>query len=307
LSDSILKTTGITKKFGNFRAVDSLNLDVKRGDIYGLVGENGAGKTTLLRMICGLSVPDGGQTELFGETTESGLCFARAKLGCIIETPSFLPYLSASDNLEYYRLQRGLKDQKRIRTALEFVGLANTGKKKFKNFSLGMKQRLGLALAVMSEPELLILDEPINGLDPVGIAEFRELIIKLNTEKKTTILISSHILGELSQIATTFGFMKSGRMIEHVGANELTEKCRASLELKVDDAARAAEIIRQRLSCKDYKIKDAHELLLDEMLDTPELVVKALVENGVLVSGVRQTGMNLEEYYFKLLGGVHHA
>jgi ABC-2 type transport system ATP-binding protein len=307
LSDTIIKTERITKKYGKFCAVDSLDLEVRRGEIYGLVGRNGAGKTTLLKMICGLSVPDAGSVALFGETGGSALNTARIRTGCIVETPGFLPYLSAEDNLEYYRLQRGLKDKKRIAGALEFVGLSDAGRKKYKNFSLGMKQRLGLALAVMNEPELLILDEPINGLDPMGIAEFRELLLKLNSEKKTTILISSHILGELSQIATTFGFMNGGRMVEHLSARELTEKCRASLKLKVNDTGLAGDVLRNKLSCTAFRSENGNELLLDDYLDAPELVVQSLVLNNVMVSGVEQTGMNLEEYFIRLVGGLQHA
>ena len=183
MSDNILKTRNITKKYGKFTAVNDMDIEVKQGEIYGLVGKNGAGKTTLLKMVSGLSLPSSGTLELFGQTSEKDLNRVRSRTGCIIETPSFLPYLSAEKNLEYYRLQRGIVNPRCIRDSLEFVGLADTGKKKFKNFSLGMKQRLGLALAIMSGPDFLILDEPINGLDPMGIAEFREMILKLNHGK----------------------------------------------------------------------------------------------------------------------------
>ncbi|MEE8706483.1 MAG: ATP-binding cassette domain-containing protein, partial [Oscillospiraceae bacterium] len=232
---------------------------------------------------------------------------ARAKTGCMIESPGFLPYLSANDNLEYYRLQRGLKDKSRVQKALKFVGLSGTGTKKFKNFSLGMKQRLGLALAVLDDPELLILDEPINGLDPMGIAEFREMILSLNHEKGTTVLISSHILGELSQIATTFGFMNDGRLIEHISAADLEEKCKMNLKLTVDNTERAAKILQQNLSCNEFQVENEREIHLDAFLDTPEIVVKELVQNDVMVSGVERAGLNLEEYFINLVGGMQHA
>ena len=307
LSENILSTNKISKKFGNFQAVSDLDLELCRGEIYGLIGKNGAGKTTLLKMISGLSNPSGGSLQLLGETTESGFQKARAKTGCMIESPGFLPYLSANDNLEYYRLQRGMKDKSCVQKALKFVGLSGTGTKKFKNFSLGMKQRLGLALAVLDDPELLILDEPINGLDPMGIAEFREMILSLNHEKGTTVLISSHILGELSQIATTFGFMNDGKLIEHISAADLKEKCKMNLKLTVDNTERAAKILEQNLSCNEFQIENEREIHLDAFLDTPEIVVKELVENDVMVSGVERTGLNLEEYFINLVGGMQHV
>lgn len=307
MSDSILKTRGITKKYGRFSAVDSMDIEVNQGEIYGLVGKNGAGKTTLLKMISGLSLPDSGILELFGQTSENGLNRVRAHTGCIIETPGFLPYLSAEKNLEYYRLQRGIINPRCIRESLEFVGLADTGKKKFKSFSLGMKQRLGLALAIMGNPDFLILDEPINGLDPMGMAEFREMIIKLNRERNTTILISSHILGELSQIATTYGFIHNGRLVEHISAAELEEKCKRSLKIKVDDANKAVNILKKELSCTRLQILGDQEVQVEDFMDTPELLVQSLVKSGVMVSGINQSGLNLEEYFIELVGGIHHA
>lgn len=307
MSNTILKTRNITKKYGSFSAVDSMDIEVKQGEIYGLVGKNGAGKTTLLKIISGLSVPSSGELELLGETSQHGLNESRSKTGCIIETPSFFPYLSAERNLEFYRIQKGIYDPRCIKESLAFVGLGDTGKKKFKNFSLGMKQRLGLALAIMGNPDLLILDEPINGLDPMGMAEFREMILKLNREKNTTILISSHILGELSQIATTYGFIHNGRLVEHISSADLEEKCRRSLKIKVDDTKKAVEVLEKQLSCKTARVLDSQEIQLDEFMDTPEILVQALVKNEVMVAGVNQSGLNLEEYFIELIGGTHHA
>lgn len=307
MSENILRTRGITRRFGKFTAVDNMDIEVKKGEIYGLVGKNGAGKTTLLKMISGLSIPDAGTLELFGHTTERELNRARMHTGSIIETPCFLPYLSAENNLEYYRLQRGIVNPRCIRESLKFVGLADTGKKKFKNFSLGMKQRLGLALAIMGEPDLLILDEPINGLDPMGMAEFREMILKLNREKNTTILISSHILGELSQIATTYGFIHNGRLVEHISSADLEEKCKRCLKLKVSDTNKAAEILQGELKCGNFRILNGNEIQVGEFMDTPEIVVQAFVKKDVMVSEVSQTGLNLEEYFIELVGGMQHA
>lgn len=307
MSNTILETRGITKKYGNFSAVDTVDIEILPGEIYGLVGKNGAGKTTLLKMISGLAMPNAGSVTLLGEKSEKGLNRARAHTGCVIETPGFLPYLSAEGNLEYYRQQRGIANPHCIRKSLEFVGLADTGKKKFKNFSLGMKQRLGLALAIMGDPDFLILDEPINGLDPMGMAEFRGMILKLNREKNTTILISSHILGELSQIATTYGFMNGGKLVEHLSAAQLEEKCRRSLKLRVDNTGRAAVVLQNKLNCSRFSVLQNGEIRVDDFLDTPEIVVKALVEDGVMVSEATQAGLNLEEYFIELVGGMDHA
>lgn len=304
MAETVIRTKNISKKYGNFSAVNNLSIEVTEGDIYALVGQNGAGKTTLLKIISGLSPASDGEIEIMGEKSQKGLEQMRTQTGCIIETPGFFPYLSARKNLEYYRIQRGVKDKNRVEDSLRFVGLADTGNKKFKNFSLGMKQRLGLALAVMDEPRVLLLDEPINGLDPMGIKEFREILLKLNKEKKTTILISSHILGELSQLATTYGFIRGGRLIEHISAADLHQKCQNFLKLKVDDTSKAAQVLKSSLSCEKIEIIDGHEIHMTEHMDTPEILVKTLVENGVMVSQVYQSGINLEQYFVGLMGGA---
>ena len=305
MNETVIRTKNIGKMYGKFAAVSDLSIQVERGDIYALVGQNGAGKTTLLKMICGLTPPSGGELELLGQTSAQQLGMARAHMGTMIETPGFFPYLSAKENLEYYRIQRGSKES--VDGALRFVGLDNTGSKKFKNFSLGMKQRLGLALAVMNDPDILVLDEPINGLDPMGIKEFRDIILRLNKEKQTTVLISSHILGELSQIATTYGFINKGRLIEHVSAEELKEKCKSYLRIDVDDAEKASDILKNRLSCENFEKADEHTIHVNEKTDTPEIFVKALVEGGVTVSQVARSGINLEQYFINLIGGNEHA
>ena len=306
-SETIVKTGKITKTYGKFRAVSDLSMEVKRGDIYALVGQNGAGKTTLLKMLAGLSPITSGELEIFSQTSERGLEWARAHTGSMIETPAFFPYLSARGNLEYYCIQRGIKDAGRIEETLNFVGLSGVGNKKFKNFSLGMKQRLGLALAVIGKPQVLFLDEPINGLDPMGIAEFRELILKLNREREVTVVISSHILGELSQIATIYGFINKGELVEHISSADLKEKCRSCLKLDVDDVAKAVSVLKSTLSCKKMEIAGENSLLVDEMLDTPEILVKALVENGVMVSQAYRSGITLEKYFIDLIGGKQDA
>ena len=306
MRETVIQTKNIVKRYGKFSAVDDISINVERGDIYALVGQNGAGKTTLLKLICGLTPPSGGKIELLGRSSPAQLGKARSHMGTMIETPGFFPYLSAKENLEYYRIQRGGKVKAKVEDALEFVGLDKTGGKKFKSFSLGMKQRLGLALAIMDDPELLILDEPINGLDPMGIKEFRDVILKLNREKKTTVLISSHILGELSQIATTYGFIGRGRLLERDTAEELKEKCRSSLRIDVDNAELASDILKSQVGCENFHVS-GNTLQIDEKSDSPELFVKALVEGGVMVSQVFRSGISLEQYFIKLIGGIEHA
>ncbi|AFS79704.1 bacitracin ABC transporter ATP-binding protein [Gottschalkia acidurici 9a] len=307
MADTILRTKNLTKKYHSQFAVNNVNIEVRQGDIYGLVGKNGAGKTTLIRMITGLTIPTNGEIELFRETSEKGLNKSRVRTGSMVETPSFFPYLSARKNLEYYRIQKGIVEKDCVEEVIKITGLEDAGNKKFKNFSLGMKQRLGIAFAIMGNPDLLILDEPVNGLDPTGIVELRELLIKLNREKNTTIIISSHILGELSQLATIYGFIDKGKIVEQISAEELEEKCRVCLSIKVDDTTKSVVIIEKELNCNEYEVLNNNEIRLYEYIDTPEVVVKALVENGIMVSSVNQKGANLEDYFIKLVGGNHNA
>lgn len=303
----VLRTNGLSKRYHNSLAVDNANMIINQGDIYGLVGKNGAGKTTLIRMICGLSMPTSGEIELFNETSVDGLNKTRMRTGCIVETPSFFPYLSAGKNLEYYRIQRGIPGKDCIKEALRIVNLNDTGRKKFKNFSLGMKQRLGLALAIMASPDLLVLDEPINGLDPTGIVEFREILLRLNREKNTTIIISSHILSELSQLATRYGFINNGRFVEQISAKELDEKCRSCILIKVNNTEKASVVIEKQLGCTKYEVINNNQIRLYELIDTPEIVAEALVKNGVMLSAIGQVGANLENYFIDLIGGNHNA
>jgi ABC-2 type transport system ATP-binding protein len=225
----------------------------------------------------------------------------------MVEIPSFYPYLTARENLEYYRRQRGIAGSQVVEDALEQVGLANTGKKKFKAFSLGMKQRLGLALALMNHPDLLLLDEPINGLDPEGIVEFRDLLRELNRQYQITILISSHILSELQNLATCYGFLDKGKMLEQITAAQLSEKCRDCLELKVDDAPRAAALVEQALGYRDFEVLPSGAIRLYQGVEAPQKVTQLLVTNGVAVYGMEHRGANLEDYFLNLIGGVRHG
>lgn len=307
MTENVLVTRSLTKRYGGTAVVDQVDLTLPKGEIYGLVGRNGAGKTTIIRMACAQTLPTSGEIELFGVTGERELQKARSRTGAMVETPSFYPYLTAVENLEYYRRQRGIAGKNVVDDALRQVGLADTGRKKFKTFSLGMKQRLGLALALMDRPDLLLLDEPINGLDPEGIVEFRNLLLELNRQYHTTILISSHILPELQNLATCYGFIDKGRMLEQVTAAALAEKCRDCLELKVDDAPRAAALLERQLGYRDFEVVAGGAIRLYEGLGEPEKVTRLLIEQGISLAGMEHRGANLEDYFLSLIGGVHHG
>ncbi|MDR1616787.1 MAG: ATP-binding cassette domain-containing protein [Syntrophomonadaceae bacterium] len=227
--DTILQTRRLTKTYGAVNALDSVTMAVPKGSIYGFVGKNGSGKTTLMRIVAGLVFPSGGEFALYGQTKKSGLLAARKRMGAVIETPAIFPNMTARDNLKAQCRVIGCDDNK-IGGILKTVNLSGTGDKKAKNFSLGMKQRLGIAMALIGEPDFLMLDEPINGLDPEGIVETRELLLRLNKERGVTILISSHILSELSRLATHYGFIGEGRLIEETAASEVEKQAAGNLE-----------------------------------------------------------------------------
>ncbi len=253
--DYVLKTNSLCKHYKNFKALSGLTMHVPKGSIYGFVGRNGAGKTTLIRMVCGIQFPTGGNFELYGvKNTDKKISDIRRKMGAVIETPSIIPYLNARENLKMQYDIMGMPDYKGIDELLDLVGLKNTGKKLAKNFSLGMRQRLGIAVALCGNPDLLVLDEPINGLDPQGIIDIRELILKLNREKKITIIISSHILDELSKIATHYGFINDGRIVREMSAEELEQECRKCMRINVTDTTVLARVLDTMKL--DYKIID---------------------------------------------------
>ena len=307
MADNVLVTRALTKRYGSTTVVDRVDLTLPKGSIYGLVGRDGAGKTTIIRMVCAQTMPTAGDLEIFGASGERELQTARARTGAMVEIPSFYPYLTARENLEYYRRQRGIAGSHVVEDALEQVKLADTGKKKFKTFSLGMKQRLGLALALMNRPELLLLDEPINGLDPQGIVEFRNLLLELNRQYQTTILISSHILSEMQNLATCYGFIDKGRMLEQITAEELAVKCRDYLELRVDDAPKAAAMIERELGFRDFEVLPGSVIRLYEGLESSAKVTGLLVTGGILVYGMEHRGANLEDHFLELVGGAHHG
>lgn len=298
----VLQTRNLTKRYGGKPAVDDISLTIEKGDIFGLIGQNGAGKTTLMRLVASLARPDSGEIELFGETAPAGLTRARARMGCVIETPALFPNLTAVQNLEYYRLQRGIPDRHAVEESLELVGLTDTGKKKSKDFSLGMRQRLGLALATLSSPDFIILDEPINGLDPMGIIEVRDLIGRLSSQG-ITILISSHILSELSQVATRYAIIHQGRLVKSVTQEQLQEECKRALSVTVDDVAKASVVLETGLGVRHYKQTAPNELRIYEYLDNPSEVAFRLAQGGVRVASLHEVGDSLEDYFTKTIEG----
>ena len=303
----VLKTYNITKKYGEQLAVDNVNMTIKKGDIYGFIGQNGAGKTTLIRLITGLIHKSGGEIELLGANEENELNKARTMVGSLIETPSFYTNMTARENLEVSRLVRNIPGKKCIDEVLELVGLKDVEKKKVKNFSLGMRQRLGIANALMGNPKLLILDEPINGLDPMGIVEIRELLKKINKEKDMTILISSHILSELSELATTYGIISIGKLIEEITAKQLSEKCRQYIDLRVDDTARAVILLERELGISDYEVLEDSNIKVFSNLDNVGEINSLLSRSGIIVESISVKGENLEEYFMNKVGGVLNA
>ncbi|ATD54412.1 ATP-binding cassette domain-containing protein [Clostridium chauvoei] len=307
MNENILVTRKLYKKYGKSNVLDDVNITVKKGNIYGLVGRNGAGKTTLIRVALSLANITEGEIELFNKTTEKERILTHSRIGAMIETPSFFPGLTAKQNLEYYRIQRGIMEKESVDEALKLVGLDNLSKKKFKGFSLGMKQRLGLALALLGNPDFLILDEPINGLDPMGIKHIREILLELNKIKNVTILISSHILGELSQLATHYGFINDGKLIEEISSKELEERCKHCLSIKVDNVEKASIILEKDLNCEEYEVLNDGIIKVYKYLDEPYLVNSNLVKNDIKVYSLERTGSSLEDYFLELVGGNQNA
>lgn len=304
MSEYVIETSGLTKKFGSFTALDNVNLRVKKGDIYGLVGDNGAGKTTLMRLISGMLYPDSGFISLFDADQKKELEKQRRRTGAIIENPGFYPQLSVEKNLEYYRIQKGIPDKKAVDEMLELVGLSDKRKKPGKALSMGMKQRLGLAVALMGEPELLVLDEPINGLDPSGIMEIRSLLLKLNREKRITILISSHILPELEHLATRYGFLEKGHLAVQISAEELKERCSSYVEIKVSDCEKYAVLLEKEFHHEAYQVLPENVIHIMNPQYEISRYSQAAAENGIVVLGLSMQHISLEDYYMKVKAEV---
>ena len=301
----VLETHALTKTYKRFTALDGLTMRIPKGAIYGFVGRNGAGKTTLIRLICGLQTPTSGSYSLYGTPYDTaGIARSRVRMGAVVETPSIYLDMTAADNIrEQYRVL-GVPSDEGIAELLTLVGLADTGKKAAKHFSLGMRQRLGIAIALAGNPDFLVLDEPINGLDPQGIVEMRELILKLNRERAITVLISSHILDELSRLATHYGFIDGGRMIREMSAEEVEMRCRKCVRVEVSDTKPLARVLTKMGI--EYRIED--EARADIYADVQVTsLVEALSAEHCTVYAMREQDESLESFYMNLVGGERHA
>ena len=301
MSDSILITNDLTKRYGDKNAADKINIHVHKGEIYGLIGRNGAGKTTILKMLSGLSTPTEGSYSILGRTGKE-LTSVRSKVGTLIETPGLYPNMSAYENLKLKCIIMDRNEDKYINELLSLVGLQNTGKKAVKKFSMGMKQRLGIALALIGDPEIIILDEPINGLDPQGIAEMRDILTTLSKEKGLTIIISSHILEELAKIADAYGIIHDGKLRVEMTARELEEKCGEYTVLKTDDNKKTADILK-KFNITDFSQIDDETIHINVKMNNKGEIIQALGTSGVDIREIAEKRITLEQYYLDLTGG----
>lgn len=300
----ILTTNALSKQYRQFKALNGLSMHVPKGAIYGFVGRNGAGKTTLIRLICGLQEPTSGSFTLYGvENSSKNIVKSRRRMGAVVETPSIYLDMTAEDNLKQQYRILGLPSFDGISDLLKLVGLENIDKKKAKNFSLGMKQRLGIAIALAGDPDFLVLDEPTNGLDPQGIIEMRELILKLNREHQITVLISSHILDELSRLATHYGIIDGGRMVKELSAEELEAACRKCMRVTVSDTRALVRVLDGMKA--DYKILSDTQADIFAKLNISQLALLLAKENCELVE-VQERDESLESYFVSLVGGGRH-
>ena len=309
--EDILVIQNLSKHYGDQVALDSLSLKLKKGEIYGLIGQNGAGKSTLIKLITQIIAPSQGTVSILGSRTPKEWTTALHHVGSVIETPVAHQHLSAYDNLRFYCLDRGIKKpDSRIKETLDYVGLSQTGAKKFRDFSLGMKQRLGIAIAILCRPDLLILDEPINGLDPVGIQEFREMVLRLNRELGMTLIISSHILSELYLVASRFGFIHQGRLIQELSKEDFDRESGDYIILQSQKTQMAKDLVQKQLG---FRLKPSHQTdqlqLIGKAEDIPELA-KALVLADIPISALYYAHKDLERYFTDLIqvqGGKQYA
>lgn len=295
----VLRTENLTKVYGGHKAVNAVNIHVKKGDIYGFIGKNGAGKSTLMKMVAGLASPTEGKIELFGS---SDIEKQRMRIGSLIEEPGLYPGMTAAENLEVYRRAYGITNRSIVNDTLDFIRLGDTGKKKVGKFSMGMKQRLGIAIALLKSPDFLILDEPINGLDPMGIHEIREFLIALNREKNITMMISSHILGELSKIATTYGIIRDGELVDEFSAEELSTRCRRCQKLVVNNVERAVNVLEEQLQIKEFDVPEASVIRIYEHLEDIVEINHKLLLAGIEIKESYLAGQDLESYFMERIG-----
>ena len=303
----ILEAQSLTKEYKHTMALDHIHLQIEKGKIYGFIGKNGAGKTTFLRLITGLAFPTSGTLTMWGKSGTTALQEQRKRIGCMIETPALFPTMTAYQNMEVQRIQRGIPDKAVIGKTLEAVGLKDTGRKIVRNFSLGMRQRLGIAIALLNTPEFLILDEPINGLDPAGIVEIRNLLKSLNRDYGMTILVSSHILEELYQTATEFILIDNGKIIEEISENELNERCKRHIAIQTTDVQKALLVLEEKLHTDNFKLMPDHTIRLYTYLNDMEKVATVLADAHILVTGFYISGDTLEDYFLGKIGGAKNV
>lgn len=299
MNENVVEINNLCKTYKDTKAVSHVNMTIKKGDVYGFIGRNGAGKSTTLKMIVSLIFPTSGQIKLFGESRNK---FTDRRIGSLIENPGLYPNLSAYDNMELKAITMGLKDKEKIIELLNLVKLDFKSKKIVKKFSLGMKQRLAIALALLGNPDLLILDEPINGLDPEGIRQIREVIQYLNENKKMTIIISSHILGELSKVATRYGIIRDGQMIEEISAKELDQKCRDYLLLKVEQVEKAIPLLENDLGIYDYIVHENNEIRIYDNIESSKINL-VLTKHNIKINQIYYQKQDLESYFLEKIGG----
>lgn len=303
MSNYVLKTTNLCKRFKSYKALDNVSVTLEKGKIYGLIGKNGAGKTTLMRIVSGLSYATEGTIELFGASSAKQFNKQLSKIGTLIEYPSLNGRMTAKQNIKLVKIMRGIKDKSVDDELLEMVGLGSVDpKKKVKDFSLGMRQRLGIAIAMLTNPELLILDEPVNGLDPVGVVEIRNLIKKLNQEKNITVLISSHNLPELYQTATDYIIIDKGVIKQTLTLDELEKKCEHYLSITCDDPDKAIKVIENELGTKKYKRMQDGSIRLYDFVDEKQKVSDALFNNHIKIYEFSRLGETLENYFLSVIG-----
>ncbi len=299
MSENIVDVKNMTKQYGRQLALDDVSFGIKKGSIVGLIGPNGAGKSTIMKIMGGLVFPTSGSLKMFGESSEKGLNHSRSRTSFMIETPYAKADMSARENLEKQRRQKGIPDKGRIDEVLKIVKLEDTGKKEVKKFSLGMKQRLGIANALLGKPELMVLDEPINGLDPEGIVEIRELLRNLNKEEKVTIIISSHILSELSQLCTDYIFINHGKITDTLTAEELSQECSEYYHIDTDNNELASSILTKDCGINKLEVLEDGSMRIYEGFDDMRRISKALYEGGVIPIQLARNEVNLEDYYMK--------
>lgn len=302
MTKNVIEVKGLEKQYMKNKVLEDISFEIKEGSIVGLIGPNGAGKTTIMKAMGGLILPTQGEISIFGKSSEKELAEARQRMSFMIETPYAKEMFSAKENLEKARLQKGIPNKEVVDEILEVVKLKDAGKKKVQNFSLGMKQRLGLANALLAKPEIMVMDEPINGLDPEGIVEIRELLLKINREKHITIIISSHFLNELSLLCTDYIFINHGRIVKKISAEQLAEECKQFYRIHTDNDSLAITFLQEKLGIQKVDVAADGAIRLFERLDDIRTISKMLFENGVIPLELGMNEANLEEYYLNLLG-----